>query len=76
MARAGDEFVFQISKDEYLDLLFEDLALPNLKKNQQRQLNEFKNPSCGFYRQRRTGQYQRGALATEFAGAANRDDRR
>ena len=31
-----DEFVFQISKDEYLDLLFEDLALPNLKQNQQR----------------------------------------
>mgnify|MGYP003292619529 CR=1 FL=1 len=30
-----DEFVFQISKDEYLDLLFEDLALPNLKQNQQ-----------------------------------------
>ena len=29
-----DEFVFSISKDEYLDLLFEDLALPNLKKNQ------------------------------------------
>lgn len=28
----ADEFVFQISKDEYLDLLFEDLALPNLKK--------------------------------------------
>lgn len=27
-----DEFVFQISKDEYLDLLFEDLALPNLKQ--------------------------------------------
>ena len=27
-----DEFVFQISKDEYLDLLFEDLALPNLKR--------------------------------------------
>ena len=25
-----DDFVFQISKDEYLDLLFEDLALPNL----------------------------------------------
>ncbi len=27
-----DEFVFSISKDEYLDLLFEDLELPNLKK--------------------------------------------
>ena len=37
-----DEFVFQISKDEYLDLLFEDLALPNLKQNQQRQLTEYK----------------------------------
>ena len=47
MARA-DEFVFQISKDEYLDLLFEDLALPNLKKNQQRQLNEFKTHRAGF----------------------------
>tara|TARA_B100000700_G_scaffold77514_3_gene86949 strand:- start:8736 stop:10022 length:1287 start_codon:yes stop_codon:yes gene_type:complete len=29
-----DEFVFSISKDEYLDLLFDDLALPNLKKSQ------------------------------------------
>ena len=28
-----DDFVFQISKDEYLDLLFEDLELPNLQKN-------------------------------------------
>lgn len=43
-----DEFVFQISKDEYLDLLFEDLALPNLKKNQQRQLNEFKTHRSGY----------------------------
>jgi uncharacterized sporulation protein YeaH/YhbH (DUF444 family) len=43
-----DEFVFQISKDEYLDLLFEDLALPNLKKNQQRQLNEFKTHRAGY----------------------------
>jgi len=43
-----DEFVFQISKDEYLDLLFEDLALPNLRKNQHRQLNEFKTHRAGF----------------------------
>lgn len=27
-----DDFVFSISKDEYLEILFEDLALPNLKK--------------------------------------------
>ncbi|XPE68854.1 DUF444 family protein [Shigella boydii] len=37
-----EEFVFQISKDEYLDLLLEDLALPNLKQNRQRQLTEYK----------------------------------
>ena len=29
----ADEFQFNISNDEYLDLLFEDLELPNLQKN-------------------------------------------
>ena len=67
-------FVFQISKDEYLDLLFEDLALPNLKKNQQRQLTEFKTHRAGYHRQRRAGQYQRGALPAKLAGATYRDD--
>ncbi|WP_075181944.1 YeaH/YhbH family protein [Pantoea sp. 1.19] len=43
-----DEFSFQISKEEYLDLLFEDLALPNLRKNQQRQLNEYKTHRAGY----------------------------
>ncbi len=43
-----DEFVFQISKEEYLDLLFEDLALPNLKKNQHHQLDEFKLHRAGY----------------------------
>lgn len=43
-----DEFSFQISKDEYLDLLFEDLALPNLRKNQQKQLTEFKTHRSGY----------------------------
>lgn len=43
-----DDFVFQISKDEYLDLLFEDLALPNLKKNEYKQLTEFKTHRAGF----------------------------
>ena len=45
-----DEFVFQgFSKDEHLDLLFEDLALPNPEENQQRQLTEYK-PIAGLYR--------------------------
>lgn len=43
-----DEFSFEISKDEYLDLLFEDLALPNLRKNQHKQLNEFKTHRSGY----------------------------
>ncbi|WP_028022855.1 YeaH/YhbH family protein [Enterovibrio calviensis] len=43
-----DDFVFQISKDEYLDLLFEDLELPNLKKNQITQLVEYKTHRSGF----------------------------
>ncbi len=43
-----DEFSFQISKDEYLDLLFEDLALPNLQKNQYRQLTEYKTHRSGY----------------------------
>ena len=29
-----DEFVFQISQDEFLDFMFEDLALPNLIRKQ------------------------------------------
>ncbi|WP_119468560.1 YeaH/YhbH family protein [Vibrio cholerae] len=44
----SDDFVFQISKDEYLDNLFEDLALPNLKKNQVNKITEWKPHRAGF----------------------------
>lgn len=44
----SDEFVFSISKDEYLDLLFEDLELPNLKKNQLDKLVQYKNVRAGY----------------------------
>ncbi|WP_305843477.1 YeaH/YhbH family protein [Photobacterium leiognathi] len=43
-----DEFVFQISKDEYLDLLFEDLELPNLQKNQMNKIVEWKTFRSGY----------------------------
>lgn len=46
-----DEFVFEISKDEYLDLLFEDLELPNLEKSQLAQLVEWENRRAGFVNQ-------------------------
>lgn len=43
-----DDFVFQISKDEYLDILFEDLALPNLDKTQLNKIKEWKTHRAGF----------------------------
>lgn len=43
-----DDFIFSISKDEYLDLLFEDLELPNLKKNQLDKLVQYKTVRAGY----------------------------
>ena len=43
-----DDFVFSISKDEYLDLLFEDLELPNLQQNQLDKLVQMKSHRAGF----------------------------
>lgn len=43
-----DDFIFQISKDEYLDLLFEDLELPNLQKNQLDKLVQYKTYRAGY----------------------------
>lgn len=43
----NDDFVFAISKDEYLDLLFEDLALPNLQQNQLDKLLQYKHVRAG-----------------------------
>lgn len=44
----SDDFVFAISKDEYLDLLFEDLALPDLKHNQLDKLVQYKTVRAGY----------------------------
>ncbi|MGI2211010.1 YeaH/YhbH family protein [Shewanella oncorhynchi] len=43
-----DDFVFKISKDEYLELLFEDLELPNLQKNRLNKLVEYQIYRAGF----------------------------
>lgn len=43
-----DDFVFSISKEEYLDLLFEDLALPNLEKSQLSKIVEYKTIRSGY----------------------------
>ena len=44
----NDDFNFQISKDEYLDLLFEDLELPNLQENQFNSIVEMKTRRAGY----------------------------
>jgi len=43
-----DDFVFSISKDEYLNLLFEDLELPNLEKNQFDKVINYKTVRAGY----------------------------
>ena len=40
--------MFQISKDEYLELLFEDLELPNLQNNRLNKLVEYQVYRAGF----------------------------
>lgn len=43
-----DDFVFEISKEEFLDLFFEDLALPNLIKTQVAKIPSYKMVRAGF----------------------------
>ena len=43
-----DDFVFTISKDEYLDILFEDLELPDLIKESENAAVTFERKRTGF----------------------------
>jgi len=43
-----DEFMFELSRDEFLDFLFEDMALPNLAKRQLSDTDEVKRVRAGF----------------------------
>jgi uncharacterized sporulation protein YeaH/YhbH (DUF444 family) len=43
-----DDFAFELTRDEYLDLLFDDLELPNLVRNQLKGATEFKNIRAGY----------------------------
>ncbi|KAA6186979.1 YeaH/YhbH family protein [Thiohalocapsa marina] len=46
--RGEDDFVFQLSREEFLDLLFDDLELPNLVRNQLLGATEFKTVRAGY----------------------------
>ncbi|MBK1648407.1 YeaH/YhbH family protein [Rhabdochromatium marinum] len=43
-----DDFVFELSRNEFLDLLFDDLELPNLVRNQLLGTTEFKTIRAGY----------------------------
>jgi uncharacterized sporulation protein YeaH/YhbH (DUF444 family) len=43
-----DEFVFELSRDEFLDFLFEDMALPNLTKQELIGSDETKKVRAGY----------------------------
>ncbi|THF67048.1 YeaH/YhbH family protein [Pseudothauera nasutitermitis] len=43
-----DDFVFQLSREEFLDLFFDDLALPNLVRTQLARITEYKTRRAGF----------------------------
>lgn len=43
-----DDFVFEINKEEFMDLFFEDLELPNLVKTQITKVPSFKMVKAGF----------------------------
>ncbi|MCP4487188.1 MAG: YeaH/YhbH family protein [Gammaproteobacteria bacterium] len=43
-----DEFSFEISRDEYLDMLFDDLELPNLQKTQLHKMTKTHMARAGY----------------------------
>jgi uncharacterized sporulation protein YeaH/YhbH (DUF444 family) len=43
-----DDFVFELSREEFLELFFEDLELPNLVRTQLAKATEFKSVRAGF----------------------------
>ena len=44
----SDDFIFNVSKDEYLELLFDDLELPNLKETDIGKVVEYKTKRAGI----------------------------
>jgi len=46
--KGEDEFVFELSRDEFLDLMFDDLELPNLVRNQLIGTTEYHYVRAGF----------------------------
>ena len=43
-----DDFVFHLSREEFLDIFFDDLALPNLVRTQLARIADYKTQRAGF----------------------------
>ncbi len=43
-----DDFVFTLTRDEFLDIFFDELALPNLVKRQLARIDEYKRIRAGY----------------------------
>ncbi len=70
-----DDFVFELSREEFLELFFEDLELPNLVRTQLAKATEFKSVRAGFTSAGNPANIDvvrslRGALARRMAMAA------
>ena len=64
-----DDFVFTLTRDEFLDIFFEELALPNLVKNQLARIEQFKRVRAGYTQ---SGVPTNINLARTMRGAAGR----
>jgi len=64
-----DDFVFTLTRDEFLDLFFDELALPNLVKRQLARIDEYKRVRAGYTQ---TGVPTNINLVRTMRGAAGR----
>ncbi|HMW77800.1 MAG TPA: YeaH/YhbH family protein, partial [Rhodocyclaceae bacterium] len=64
-----DDFVFTLTRDEFLDIFFDELALPNLVKRQLAQVDEYKRVRAGYTQ---TGVPTNINLVRTMRGAAGR----
>ncbi len=46
--QSEDDFIFELSREEFMNYFFEDLELPNMVKTQLTQTTEFKNQRAGY----------------------------
>ena len=65
-----DDFMFVLSREEFLDLFFEDMELPNLVKRGLKQIEVKRPHRAGVFHHRLTVQHQRRAHHAQLARAA------